>query len=56
MVIMQDLLNLIHEFLIGIGSEFTIVFSDLVSTYKEGVIYLDDISFLHVKEGDEDTL
>jgi len=36
-------------------SEFTVVFSDIVSTYKEGVLYLDDISFLQVKEGDEDT-
>ncbi len=35
-------------------SELTVVFSDLVSTYKEGIIYLDDISFLNIEENDED--
>ncbi|MBU1862333.1 MAG: hypothetical protein KKH94_01525 [Candidatus Omnitrophica bacterium] len=31
-------------------NEFTVVFSDIVSTYKEGAIYIDNISFLTVKE------
>ena len=31
-------------------SEFTVVFSDLVSTYKEGTIYIDRLSFLKVSE------
>jgi hypothetical protein len=31
-------------------SEFTIVFSDLVSTYKEGTIYIDSISFVSIAE------
>lgn len=31
-------------------SEFTVVFSDIVSTYKEGTIYIDNISFLRVPE------
>jgi len=34
-------------------TEFTIVFSDLVATHKEGIIFFDDISFLHVKESIE---
>jgi len=31
-------------------TEFTVVFTDLVSTYREGVIYIDDIAFLLVAE------
>ena len=31
-------------------SEFTVVFSDIVSTYKEGIIFIDDISFVLVEE------
>lgn len=31
-------------------TEFTIVFSDLVATYKEGSIFIDDIAFLYEDE------
>lgn len=34
-------------------SELTIVFSDLISTYKEGSLCIDNISFVHVPEGAE---
>ncbi len=34
-------------------SELTVVFSDLVSTFREGVVYIDAISFLSVPEDTE---